>query len=73
MGDATVETLGGIERGQGCLMVILLVAITVATGLVVLLRPWPFFLTREQSHELNQRNAAAEFGKWFRCEPVHMV
>jgi len=45
-------------------MVILLVAITVATGLVVLLRPWPFFLTREQSHELNQRNAAAEFGKW---------
>lgn len=64
MGDATVEPVGGIERGQGCLMVMLIVAIVVATGLVILLRPWPFFLTREQSRELNERNAAAEFGKW---------
>jgi len=63
VGDATVENLGGIE-GCGCLMVLLLVAIIVATGLVILLRPWPFFLTREQSRELNERNAAAEFGKW---------
>jgi hypothetical protein len=45
-------------------MVILIVAIIVAAGLVILLRPWPFFLTREQSRELNERNAAAVFGKW---------
>ena len=64
MGDATVETVAGIDRGQGCLMVILIVAIVIAVGLVVLLRPWPFFLTREQSRELNERNAAADFGKW---------
>jgi len=64
VGDATVETVAGIDRGQGCLMVILIVAIVIAVGLVVLLRPWPFFLTREQSRELNERNAAADFGKW---------
>jgi hypothetical protein len=45
-------------------MVLLLVAIVVTTGLVVLLRPWPFFLTREQARVLNERNMAAEFGKW---------
>jgi hypothetical protein len=45
-------------------MVILLVTIIVAAGMVALLRPWPFFLTREQSRALNERNVAAEFGKW---------
>jgi hypothetical protein len=64
VGEATVETVGGIERGQGFHMVLLIVAIIVAAALVILLRPWPFFLTREQSRELNERNAAAEFGKW---------
>lgn len=45
-------------------MVLLVVALIVATAMVVLLRPWPFFLTREQSHALNERNATAEFAKW---------
>jgi len=45
-------------------MVTLLLAIIVAAGMVVLLRPWPFFLTREHSHPLNERNLAAEFAKW---------
>jgi hypothetical protein len=45
-------------------MTLLLVAIVVMAGMVILLRPWPFFLTPEQSRELNERNAAAEFGKW---------
>jgi|SRR5437879_272480 len=45
-------------------MVILLMAIIVAAGMVVLFRPWPFFLKREQARALNERNMAAEFGKW---------
>lgn len=45
-------------------MVLLLVVIVVMAGVTVLLRPWPFFLTREQSRALQERNAAAEFGKW---------
>jgi hypothetical protein len=45
-------------------MVTLLLAIIVAAGMVMLLRPWPFFLTREHSRPMNERNLAAEFGKW---------
>jgi hypothetical protein len=45
-------------------MVLFLVAMIVTAGLVGLLRPWPFFLTREQSQALSERNMAAEFGKW---------
>ena len=44
-------------------MVILILAIVAAAGLVVLLRPWPFFLTSEPA-SVNERNVAAEFGKW---------
>jgi len=45
-------------------MVLFLVTLTVTAAMVILLRPWPFFLTREQSRALQQRNAAAEFGRW---------
>ena len=45
-------------------MTILLVAIIVATGMVMLLRPWPFFLTPEQSRALWERNMPVEFPKW---------
>jgi len=39
-------------------MVTLLLAIIVAAGMVMLLRP------REHSRPMNERNLAAEFGKW---------
>jgi hypothetical protein len=49
-------------------MLIVPLAILMALGLVLLLRPWPFFLPREQSQgsngEVNNRNMAREFGKW---------
>jgi hypothetical protein len=45
-------------------MVLFLVAMVVTAAMVVLFRPWPFFLTREQARALDERNAAAEFGKW---------
>lgn len=45
-------------------MIIFLVALILMAGLVVLLRPWPFFLTSEQSRALNEKNITAEFGKW---------
>jgi hypothetical protein len=45
-------------------MVLFLVAIVVIAGMTVLLRPWPFFLTPEQSRALMERNKAAEFAKW---------
>ena len=45
-------------------MVLLLVAILVAACMVALLRPWRFFHTGEESRSLNERNLAAEFGKW---------
>ena len=51
-------------------MVTLLLAIIVAAGMVVLLRPWPFFLTREHSHPLNERNLAAEFAELCQREPL---
>jgi len=45
-------------------MAVFLAAIIVAASMLVLLRPWPFFLTPEQSRALQERNMAAEFGKW---------
>jgi hypothetical protein len=42
--------------------------ILMAVGLVILMRPWPFFITPEDSQgangEVNNRNIAVEFGKW---------
>jgi hypothetical protein len=47
---------------------ILLLAILGAVGLLVLLRPWPFFLRREESQgsngEVTNSNIAVEFAKW---------
>jgi hypothetical protein len=47
---------------------ILLLAILGAAGLVVLLRPWPFFLRHEESQgsngEVTNRNMAVEFARW---------
>jgi hypothetical protein len=45
-------------------MVILLVVLIIMTAMVILLRPWPFFLTPEQSRALKVRNMTAEFSKW---------
>jgi hypothetical protein len=49
-------------------MLIVPLAILMTMGLILLLRPWPFFLPREQSQgsngEVNNRNMAREFGKW---------
>ena len=45
-------------------MVTLVVAILIVAGMVVLLRPWPFFLTSEKPGALNERQLGAEFGKW---------
>jgi hypothetical protein len=49
-------------------MLIVPLAILMTVGLILLLRPWPFFLPREQSQgsngEVNNRNMAREFGKW---------
>src|ERR1700674_1394806 len=42
----------------------LVVAILAVVGVALLLRPWPFFLTPEESHPYNDRNVAREFGKW---------
>jgi hypothetical protein len=43
---------------------ILLVALIITAAMVILLKPWPFFLTPEQSQALQERNIAAEFTKW---------
>jgi len=45
-------------------MIVTLVVILGVVGLALLLRPWPFFLTPEESHPYRDRNVAVEFGKW---------
>jgi hypothetical protein len=45
-------------------MILVPVIVLAVVGLVVLLRPWPFFLTSEQSHEYLERNVAVDFAKW---------
>jgi hypothetical protein len=44
-----------------------LLALVVTLGIVgvaLLLRPWPFFLPREDSHSYDDTNVAVEFVKW---------
>ena len=42
-------------------LIILAVAVVVVAKV---LRPWPFFLTPEESREYFERNVAAAFAKW---------
>jgi hypothetical protein len=41
-----------------------LVAVLGVVGVALLLRPWPFFLTPEESQPYRDRNVAVEFVKW---------
>ena len=50
------------ERGTS--MILALVLILGVVGLALLLRPWPFFLTPEETHPYHDRNVAVEFVKW---------
>lgn len=45
-------------------MLILLIAIVGLAGMIVLLRPWPFFRTSEKPGEPREWQLGAEFGKW---------
>jgi hypothetical protein len=45
-------------------MILAPVLILGIVGLALLLRPWPFFLTAEESHPYHDRNVAVEFVKW---------
>jgi hypothetical protein len=45
-------------------MLLALVVILGVVGLALLLRPWPFFLTLEESDSYRDRNVAVEFVKW---------
>ena len=45
-------------------MLLSLVVILGIVGLALLLRPWPFFLPREDAHPYQERNVAVEFVKW---------
>jgi len=53
-----------LQQEQDGDMVILLASILIVAGMVVLLRPWPFFLTSEKPDALNEWQLGAEFGKW---------
>jgi hypothetical protein len=56
------------ERGPQ--MIVALVVILGVVGLALLLRPWPFFLTAEESHPYHDRNVAVEFVKWVERQAV---
>jgi len=45
-------------------MIVVPVIILAVVGVALLLRPWPFFLPTEQSHQYIERNVAVEFVKW---------
>jgi|ERR1700722_12528112 hypothetical protein len=45
-------------------MIVALMAILAVVGVAMLLRPWPFFLTPEESQSYRDRNVAVEFAKW---------
>ena len=45
-------------------MLIAMVVILLIVGAAMLLRPWPFFLTPEESQKYRYRNVAVEFAKW---------
>src|SRR5579864_4929435 len=52
-----------LERGTQMILA-LVVAILGVVGLALLVRPWPFFLPREESHPYHDVNVAVEFVKW---------
>jgi hypothetical protein len=45
-------------------MILVPIVILAIVGVAILLRPWPFFLTAEESHQYLERNVAVEFAKW---------
>jgi hypothetical protein len=45
-------------------MLLALVIVVGVVGLAILLRPWPFFISPEDSHPYEDRNVAVEFVKW---------
>jgi hypothetical protein len=45
-------------------MILVPVMILAVVGVAVLLRPWPFFLSPEESHQYFDRNVAVLFAKW---------
>ena len=45
-------------------MILIPVLVLAAVGVAVLLRPWPFFLTQEESTQYFDRNVAVAFAKW---------
>jgi hypothetical protein len=45
-------------------MILVPLIVLAVVGLAVLLRPWPFFLTSEQSREYLERNVAVGFARW---------
>jgi hypothetical protein len=45
-------------------MILVLVMILAVVGVAVLLRPWPFFLSPEESRQYFDRNVAVLFAKW---------
>jgi hypothetical protein len=45
-------------------MILVLVVILAVLGVAMLLRPWPFFLTPEESCQYFDRNVAVVFAKW---------
>jgi hypothetical protein len=48
---------------EGSDMAILLVTV-MAVGMLLLLRPWPFFASADQSSRVTDNNVAADFGRW---------
>jgi hypothetical protein len=46
------------------MMIFVPVIILLVVGLILLLRPWPFYLAPKQPHQYPERNVAVEFTKW---------
>jgi len=45
-------------------MIVALVLIFGIVGMAILLRPWPFFLSPDESQAYGDRDVAVEFGLW---------
>jgi hypothetical protein len=46
------------------MLLVPVILVAVVVGLALLLRPWPFFLTPEESSDYLHRNVAVAFAKW---------
>jgi hypothetical protein len=46
------------------MMIFVPVIILLVVGLILLLRPWPFYLAPDESRPYVERNVATEFPKW---------